>query len=45
MTLCSEDMMGSFDFFEETTLRKTVENAAKHHNGGKSSMVITALQV
>jgi len=32
-------MMGSFDFFERTAPRKTVENTAKHHDGGVGSVV------
>jgi len=48
--------MGSFDFFEETTPRKTAENTAKHRDGsvgsvvanhrggGESSVVVTTLK-
>jgi len=31
--------MGSFDFFEETALRKTAENTAKYRDGGVGSVV------
>jgi len=55
MTRCSADVMGSFDFFEETAPRKTTENTAKHsdcgvgsvvanhRSGGESSVVVTTL--
>ena len=33
MTCCSADVMGSFDFFEETAPGKTAENTAKHRDG------------
>ena len=39
MTLCSADVMGSFDFFEETAPRKTAKNTAKHRNGSAGSVV------
>jgi len=39
MTLCSVDVMGSFDFFEETAPRKTAKNTAKHRDGGVGSVV------
>jgi len=57
MTLCCADVMGSFDLFEETALRKTAKNTAKHcnggvgsvvanhHGGGESSVVVTTLLV
>jgi len=50
---CSADVMGSFDFFQETAPRKTAENTAKHRDGslvryyyrggGEISVVITTL--
>ena len=56
MTLCSADVMDSFDIFVETAPRKTTENTAKHRNGsvgsvvanhrggGESSVVVTTLK-
>ena len=36
---CSVDVMGSFDFFDETAPRKSAKKTAKHHDGGVGSVL------